>query len=369
MISHDQSNFVKFRQRLFRAGPDYKTYYHELFLRGRPDLSRRMRRLVNPGKRLRDKSTEPNLYEMSLMYPLPEIPGSNITLNDANSIQPFAFGPPRPPTSESAPAPAHELMNYPMYSQNMHQARGPNPTVQTAGNDNHYSRRRGQSNIKVAMQHQHPRSNTTGQGKGVNESFAAASPNQTQALVQLQSLQCAYASAVIQQPHFQQQPMMMNRTASMSCPELVSNSNSLQCNAQFAPVHNFDAAQYSSVGSNDNASRFQSQWMVSIQGDQSQQSNRMILPNFSQSCQGFPLNESVSGADMADVHELPHTDLLRRQALSPFPPSDWAEDGGQGTETSSDATRNQKESRADTSDNDNEIDPYAEFKRRFAPDP
>ena len=37
-----------------REGPDHKSYYHECFLRGRPDLTKFMTRLVNPGKRLPD---------------------------------------------------------------------------------------------------------------------------------------------------------------------------------------------------------------------------------------------------------------------------------------------------------------------------
>ncbi|KAL3783507.1 hypothetical protein ACHAW5_006988 [Stephanodiscus triporus] len=52
---------------------DKRTYYHECFLRGRPELTRLMQRLCNEGKRLPDKSGEPNLYEISKKYPLPEL--------------------------------------------------------------------------------------------------------------------------------------------------------------------------------------------------------------------------------------------------------------------------------------------------------
>mmetsp|Transcript_40707 Transcript_40707/g.85520 ORF Transcript_40707/g.85520 Transcript_40707/m.85520 type:complete len:505 (+) Transcript_40707:142-1656(+) len=58
-------------KRLLNPGPDCKSYYHECFLRGRPDLTVMMHRLVNPGKRLPDKSGEPNFYEISKKYPLP----------------------------------------------------------------------------------------------------------------------------------------------------------------------------------------------------------------------------------------------------------------------------------------------------------
>lgn len=59
--------------------PDYphqdkRAYYHECFLRGRPELARLMTRLCNPGKRLPDKNGEPDFYEISRKYPLPELP-------------------------------------------------------------------------------------------------------------------------------------------------------------------------------------------------------------------------------------------------------------------------------------------------------
>eukprot|EP00579_Thalassiosira_antarctica_P033099 CAMPEP_0201994892 /NCGR_PEP_ID=MMETSP0905-20130828/2573_1 /ASSEMBLY_ACC=CAM_ASM_000554 /TAXON_ID=420261 /ORGANISM="Thalassiosira antarctica, Strain CCMP982" /LENGTH=426 /DNA_ID=CAMNT_0048549939 /DNA_START=177 /DNA_END=1457 /DNA_ORIENTATION=- len=59
-------------KRLLNPGPDCKSYYHECFLRGRPELTKMMQRLVNPGKRLPDKSGEPDFYEISKSFPLPQ---------------------------------------------------------------------------------------------------------------------------------------------------------------------------------------------------------------------------------------------------------------------------------------------------------
>ncbi|KAL7429395.1 hypothetical protein ACHAXH_001044 [Discostella pseudostelligera] len=63
-------------KRLLNPGPDCKSYYHECFLRGRPELTKLMQRLVNPGKRLPDKAGEPDFYEISRKYPLPPAPTS-----------------------------------------------------------------------------------------------------------------------------------------------------------------------------------------------------------------------------------------------------------------------------------------------------
>eukprot|EP00804_Cyclotella_cryptica_P026171 CCRYP_009769-RA/>CCRYP_009769-RA protein AED:0.08 eAED:0.08 QI:868/1/1/1/0.66/0.5/4/445/483 len=76
------SNFDSFNRsvngwgfkRLMREGPDHKSYYHECFLRGRPDLTKFMTRLVNPGKRLPDPKGEPNFYKMAKDFPLPPDP-------------------------------------------------------------------------------------------------------------------------------------------------------------------------------------------------------------------------------------------------------------------------------------------------------
>ena len=60
-------------QRLQRPGPDCNSYYHELFLRGRPELTQLMARLINPGKRSHDPDEEPNFYDIAKRFPLPEI--------------------------------------------------------------------------------------------------------------------------------------------------------------------------------------------------------------------------------------------------------------------------------------------------------
>ena len=59
---------------VFSSFQDCKSYYHECFLRGRPELTKLMQRLVNPGKRLPDKAGEPDFYEISRKYPLPAAP-------------------------------------------------------------------------------------------------------------------------------------------------------------------------------------------------------------------------------------------------------------------------------------------------------
>ncbi|KAL9182593.1 hypothetical protein ACHAXT_013245 [Thalassiosira profunda] len=73
-------------KRLLSRGPDHKSYYHECFLRGRPELAALMTRLVNPGKRLPDKDGEPDFYALS---PLPELEGlsaSNLSASNHSSL-------------------------------------------------------------------------------------------------------------------------------------------------------------------------------------------------------------------------------------------------------------------------------------------
>lgn len=55
---------------LLSPGPDYKSYYHEWFLRGCPDLTQQIQRLINPGIRLPNSADEPNLYENSQEDPV-----------------------------------------------------------------------------------------------------------------------------------------------------------------------------------------------------------------------------------------------------------------------------------------------------------
>ncbi|EED87499.1 predicted protein [Thalassiosira pseudonana CCMP1335] len=61
-------------KRLWRAGPETRQYYHECFLRGLPDHTKLMERLVNPGKRIRDKQGEPNFWNIAKDFPLPPDP-------------------------------------------------------------------------------------------------------------------------------------------------------------------------------------------------------------------------------------------------------------------------------------------------------
>jgi len=76
----NHSNFDSFNRsvngwgfkRLVREGPDENAYYHELFLRGRHELTSAMSRLISPGKRTPNKAEEPDFYEISRKHPLPD---------------------------------------------------------------------------------------------------------------------------------------------------------------------------------------------------------------------------------------------------------------------------------------------------------
>ncbi|KAL3791811.1 hypothetical protein HJC23_002442 [Cyclotella cryptica] len=69
-------------KRLLRSGPDYKSYYHEAFLRGRPDLIPLVQRLQNEGKRIPNIKAEPNFYEMPFL-PIQQTPHSGMTISPA----------------------------------------------------------------------------------------------------------------------------------------------------------------------------------------------------------------------------------------------------------------------------------------------
>lgn len=78
------------------SGPDRGSYYHELFLRGKPHLQKYMRRLPKTHKKLpMKKSDEPDFYRLDKTNPLPSIddapiPGftaaSNVVNNNNSNI-------------------------------------------------------------------------------------------------------------------------------------------------------------------------------------------------------------------------------------------------------------------------------------------
>jgi len=60
--------------RRISSGPDRGSYYHELFLRGKPHLQKYMRRLPKTHKKLpMKKCDEPDFYKLAESSPLPEI--------------------------------------------------------------------------------------------------------------------------------------------------------------------------------------------------------------------------------------------------------------------------------------------------------
>jgi hypothetical protein len=70
IFSHSTPDSIT--QKLVGAGPDYRSYYHPKFLRGKFDVCRLMDTNVNTGRLIPNPATEPNLYEISRLYPLPE---------------------------------------------------------------------------------------------------------------------------------------------------------------------------------------------------------------------------------------------------------------------------------------------------------
>jgi hypothetical protein len=73
------------------VGPDKGAYYHELFLRGKPFLSRRIQRTKIKGEGARKPSypeDEPNFYDARNTPYLPPTRGPSMSHRFANSIQP-----------------------------------------------------------------------------------------------------------------------------------------------------------------------------------------------------------------------------------------------------------------------------------------
>lgn len=66
-----QANGWGFR-RIISKGPDRNSYYHEMFLRGKPHLIKLMKRPTTTGRPQADANTEPDFYRISQEYPLPE---------------------------------------------------------------------------------------------------------------------------------------------------------------------------------------------------------------------------------------------------------------------------------------------------------
>jgi hypothetical protein len=73
-----QVNGWNFRR--ITSGPDYNSYYHEMFIRGFPQLSRKMKRITaKESKKLDDlDALVPDLYFISRKHPLPELPGFRV---------------------------------------------------------------------------------------------------------------------------------------------------------------------------------------------------------------------------------------------------------------------------------------------------
>lgn len=74
--------------RMVKDGPDQNSYYHEMFLQGRPDIIYLMKRIVKKGNMVRhlyDPSTEPNFYTMPSIQSLVP-PRSNVNNDVANQI-------------------------------------------------------------------------------------------------------------------------------------------------------------------------------------------------------------------------------------------------------------------------------------------
>mmetsp|Transcript_11800 Transcript_11800/g.18912 ORF Transcript_11800/g.18912 Transcript_11800/m.18912 type:complete len:384 (-) Transcript_11800:307-1458(-) len=123
-----QANGWGFR-RIISKGADRNSYYHELFLRGRPHLIKMMRRPPPSSKPLADASTEPDFHAISNERPLPEIKdGDAATDALARGNFPrqatYSFIPPQTQSSSSGPAPA------PAPSSNTENKSQPAPVVQ-----------------------------------------------------------------------------------------------------------------------------------------------------------------------------------------------------------------------------------------------
>ncbi|KAL3794218.1 hypothetical protein ACHAWO_006462 [Cyclotella atomus] len=79
-------------KRMVGPGPDQRSYYHECFLRGKPDLAQLITRVTTPGKKLPNPNGEPDFYDICMRFPLPHNPGSDGHQNNASAY--VAHAPP-----------------------------------------------------------------------------------------------------------------------------------------------------------------------------------------------------------------------------------------------------------------------------------
>jgi hypothetical protein len=79
-----QANGWGFRR--ITKGPDRNSYYHELFLRGLPHLTKQMQRPHPSQKPALNPHTEPKFYEISQEHPLPECSKEKGFANEADKI-------------------------------------------------------------------------------------------------------------------------------------------------------------------------------------------------------------------------------------------------------------------------------------------
>lgn len=185
------------------TGPDYNSYYHELFLRGMPHLLSKMKRLTPADTKARKKLPQPvppNFYELDRKKPLPMLqPISKDLPATAAASAPVSIIPPDTRNSTSKQATSKESLN------NLHS--------QLMGSINH---RMGQGLHQHHQQQQHAPSVPMGAPSGgLNEQqllrFLVGSAAATAATTATQPMQNATPASALCQQLFNlllgQQPM------------------------------------------------------------------------------------------------------------------------------------------------------------------